>query len=110
MNLDKSIKIVMEHIEENLGGNVVVTKNPIMVIFNWSKNEKTLVAQHFQYAYSYEELEKAINPVVLGEQFVEAYLHPKEPVEEPKKKSSRAKKVEEVVEPVVEEPKPEENG
>src|SRR5512135_2945635 len=97
MNLDKSIKIVMEHIEEKLGGNVVVTKNPIMVIFDWSKNAKTLVAEHFQYAYSYEELEKALNPVALGEQFINAYLHPAPPVEQPKPKQSRKKKVEEAV-------------
>lgn len=104
MNLDKVIMIVKEHIEEKLGGNVAVTKNQDvgMAKFTWTKNDKTIHAEHLQLAFSYEELEKAINPVSLGEKFVNIYKNILEPVEEPKKKPSRKKKVEESTDESVE--------
>ncbi len=102
MNLDKAITIVKEHIEEKIGGNVTTTKNPEigMVMFSWKKNERTLVEERYQQAFSYEDLEQNPNPVIMGKAFVEAYKNPK-PVVEELKKQSRKKKVEEPVDDIV---------
>ncbi len=90
MNIDRSIRVVREHIERWLTGNVEVKKDPEskMVIFTWSKNAKTIYAEHFQQAFSYTELEQAVNPDILGKYFVEAY------------KRSKEEKIEKSIEPI----------
>ena len=75
MDRNRAIRMVQEYIQKELTGNVTVEKNvhPGIVLFTWKKNDKTVYAETFQYAFSFVELEQAINPLMFGEKFVDAY-------------------------------------
>lgn len=78
MNINKSITIVKEYIENRLGGTVEVVKDSEMEVVNfaWSKNPKTVAEEHMGFSFSFKDL--SFLPTLLAEEIISNYLNPKD--------------------------------